>query len=323
MKIKHNKLKLFILSTTLIFTLAALLVSCGESSKDNTKVSFITSGFSTDSSFNTLYVYGISEHGDSFGRILGIRDINFIAPGKDIDISLPNKKWKFFAVGWDGTSPFTGNIFCGVANQNDSNKLSEFIPLSGGQLPVQIAVDATTCKDRSVFNYYVGETIKPIRVVTCSNQFMDGIMNSTGTSITYPDKDQDCASTGDTGSAKSFLMKLPSFGPRPKDDIGRNMDEFIFQDPVNAEYFCLNLNSTESVTNLIIPTGKVMEVTFEGFDQVDCQGTKTSINRLTRGLNDSFGHLYQPMNKVLHVDKNDYSSSIYTSLFLIDSGQHN
>lgn len=95
---------------------------------------------------------------------------------KEIKIGLTPGDWKFNVVGWDGTTPFSGNVYCGSTSQN----------LSGTSATVSIDVTASNCTLPD-FLPGGGASLKPLKIYTCKELLGSDLqaITSSSTASTY------------------------------------------------------------------------------------------------------------------------------------------
>jgi len=245
----------------LFIVLGTLLVSCGgkKSKKLDTSATFqILVGAVSDPNLSGgVMVYGRAADGQNFAINVTSDSLSF---------PIPNGSWDFYAVGWDGATPLTGNIRCGDTSAN----------LDGGDAVVSFTLSDANCANGNygATTYKTGNQFRPLRLVHCTD--ITGVVNGTS----------DC--NGLISSTMSYQISYETFG----EVGGPPLEADCVDDAGNVGG---NTNTT-----LNLPTGgffaNFLTVRIATFRQTGCAGSPSKEFFFDSGLEG--GH----PDSVLHPD---------------------
>lgn len=137
----------------IIFSIVALIASCGGSSKSNAQLSlsFVTAGGVNMPGGLLLYGYNRTTSKASSYKFTN-SNRSFI---------LENGTWDFFVIGWSGTENLEGNVYCGGSVST----------LEGGDIPINIQLAQGKCNNPSShLQKIIGfNEFKSLRFYSCKN----------------------------------------------------------------------------------------------------------------------------------------------------------
>jgi hypothetical protein len=239
-----------------LFTFAACSQS-GQKSKVEVTTSFAFGGANMAAKAEGgLMVWGMSDKGHSFGRVL--EDTDAI-----LGLELPNATWTFTAVAWDDTDTSVRTF------DSDVMRCARSLPikLEGGQEAISLTLDQPTC-ETPAFKGSATSAEVPLRLRTCAS--LAGVSTSShmcSNDLANPNR------VSDKAAVMSVKVRMPSF-----DDFGTRLDIRS-----NAIYRCVpfpaNFEGEWSIpAGLALPSGDPANpgqspflVQFEFFaDSLDC-----------------------------------------------------
>ena len=175
-----------------------------------------------------------------------------VITGESYKVTLTNANWKFTVVGWDGSSPMTGKMNCGVSQ----------MLLAGTNSAIDITINEANClsDDISVGGYRIATGVMPLNLVTCLN------LSSASAAGTC-----DGAAKGLSGSYKVRLIDYSSVNLNAVKTSSTGLSSSCIQ----------GSSSTDSVTstNLKIPFGRVdglFATVIDSYTDTSCLSGKRS-----------------------------------------------
>lgn len=240
MKVTH------FLKTTLPLALAlSLLQSCGGPGTSNAELSISRSFVTTAGS---LGAGGFIVMGESSTKKF-VMTLSGSTQGK---IQLDKGIWKFTAIGWDGTTPFSGNTLCGSVPSVD---------LSGDVATVEISVDTTACSSATLISEL---NVKSLAPVACDIFYTYSLPTNTFTALT-------------SSFSPSFCSSLPN---DYRSEFTKYRLQAVSSTLGEAAGFISECKDLSAPSPLNIPTSKVpLLVKFYKSD-ADCTVNRASQNYL-------------------------------------------
>ena len=241
--------------------------SCSQSG-NNTQIK-VTSSFALSTAGFTggLIITGESSTGKFIATALN---------GTSINLQLEPGTWLFRVVGWDGTDPFSGTIFCGSLSQG----------LIGEKATVQINISNANCVKPEF-----GSRLRPLRIYSCS-----ALLDSNDAPITQTTSpalvesgfcdENFSVPTSQQQTAEFLRIKIPGGGKFP-----------------DIESACLN-TSSNPISTYILPLLNVPYV-IQLSENSDCSYP------ITHSFPNGFSGPNRPVTSIVNL-----AASTYNALFL-------
>lgn len=176
------------------------------------------------------------------------------ATGSSVTVDLEDGIWTFYAAGWDGANPLSGDVYCGTLTQN----------LGPETAAISINIDKASCASSTftngVANLADANGFNTLQIFSCSSHYVAGSPITSSTNISSLSSSF-CQSNTQPMDMKdrpgSLKIIIPGKGPTN-------------QALSSIESTCFPMAGTNVDTLLKIPTGKI-PVHFALFKDSNCQ----------------------------------------------------
>ena len=229
-----------------------VMLSCSQEEGVKAKFTFQIGALVAGASFpGGIMVYGhTTDRTASFGKYIN---------GDQHTFKLKNGSWTFYAIGWDGASPLSGNVRCGSTSAN----------LTGSDINVDLTMDSTGCDSRfTPADYLQANSPQVLNLYTCNSLASLGVGNSCD---------------AQKGLHKSYRVVLPNYLV-PASSLLPSTDNGLRSQ-------CISVNAADPIslaaTAIKLPLGGnafALNTEIHAFITPDCSGANREVYKFSKGI---------------------------------------